>query len=79
MKKPLSRMLEIFSGRDRSEKTNPIEDRYCACGALKPEVARQEAEPSLNAQGHMPGRSANAGWADSATYGPPSGLSNKQY
>jgi hypothetical protein len=54
MKKPLSKMFAIFSGRDRSEKTNSMESNYCACGALKPEVARLKAEQSLKTQAHTP-------------------------
>lgn len=59
MREPLSRMLAIFSGRGRSEKINAIQDRYCACGALKPEVVRPEREPSFKTQRHLPGPSEN--------------------
>jgi hypothetical protein len=55
MKEPLSRMLKILRGRARSEKTNAIQDRYCACGALKPEPLRSEGETSFKTHGHMPG------------------------
>jgi hypothetical protein len=54
MKKPLSNIFAIFSGRDRSEKTDPMQRKYCTCGALKPEVARQEGEQSLKTQARTP-------------------------
>jgi hypothetical protein len=45
LKIPLSRILEILGGRDRSGKTNSIQDRAYACVALKPEAVRPEAKP----------------------------------
>ncbi len=80
MKKPLSRMLEIFSGRDRSEKTNAIRDRYCACGAFKPEAVRPQGELSFKTHGHTPGPSEKDRLASTkVTYGPSRELSNKRY
>jgi hypothetical protein len=77
VKAPLSKMLAIFSGRGRDEKTNAIQDRYCACGALKPEVVRPEREPSFKIQGHNSGLSENDQLASTGVIdGPSSGLSN---
>jgi hypothetical protein len=47
MKTALSRMLELFAGHDRSEKSNPTHRGYCICGALKPQVEKEKRETSL--------------------------------
>jgi hypothetical protein len=56
MKTALSRILEFCIGHDRREKNISAKHSYCICGALKPEVTRQEPEASSNAgaySGHL--------------------------
>jgi hypothetical protein len=42
MKKALSRIVGFFVGPERRDKSNPVQHRYCICGALMPEVKRHE-------------------------------------
>lgn len=55
MKKALSRILGFFAGPDRREKSNPVQHRYCICGALMPEVKRHESDRSFRTERRLPG------------------------
>ncbi len=60
MKKALSRILGFFAGPDRREKSNPVQNRYCICGALMPEEKRREPERSFRTERRLPGFSEHA-------------------